>query len=183
MGKIIVPQANEKENAAFKMGGITLIESISEEDFLAHVIDFLNKHNVLHLATCKNNEPRCTPIEYFNNGLIVHTFCEGGGKIANLKANPKVSYSIAGPYHPAEDFFGASGLQVWGKASYFKKNDDIEKFKEIRKHSRTQQGLEDQGLDEAANSYNFNILTIEPYKIRRLSYREGFRNIIWKKED
>jgi len=183
MGKIIVPQANEKETTAFKHGGITLIESITEEDFLNHVIDFLKNHNVLHLATCKNNEPRCTPIEYFNNGLNVHMFCEGGGKIANLKANSNVSYSIAGPYHPAEDFFGADGLQVWGKASYFKKNDNVEKFREIRKHSRTQQGLEDQGLDEAANTYNFNILTIEPYKIRRLCYRQGFRNIIWKKEE
>ena len=62
MGKIIVPQANEKEKEAFKLGGITLIESITEKDFLEHVIDFLNEHNVLHLATCKNNETRCTPI-------------------------------------------------------------------------------------------------------------------------
>ena len=59
---------------------------------------------------------------------------------------------------------------------------DLDRFREIQKYTRTQQGLADQGLDEAANSYNFNILTIEPYKIRRLCYREGFRNIIWKKE-
>ncbi len=183
MGKIIVPKPNEKEREAFKLGGITLIKSITEEAFLEHVINFLNQHNVLHLSTCKDNVPRCTPIEYFNNGLIVHTFCEGGGKIANLKVNSNVSYSIADPYHPAEDFFGASGLQVWGKCTHFKKNANIERFKEIRKHSRTMQGLKDQGLDDAANAYNFNILTIEPYKIRRLSYREGFRNILWKKEE
>ncbi len=183
MGKIIVPQANEKENSAFKMGGITLIESISEQDFLDHVVGFLNEHNVLHLATCKNNEPRCTPIEYFNKGLTVHMFCEGGGKMANLKANSMVSYSIADPYHPAEDFFGASGLQVWGKVDFFKKNDDVERFLKIQKHARTMQGLEDQGLDEAANSYNFNVLSIEPYKIRRLCYRKGFRGVVWKKDE
>ncbi len=34
MGKIIVPQANEKEKEAFKHGGITLIESISEKEIV-----------------------------------------------------------------------------------------------------------------------------------------------------
>ena len=42
--------------------------------------------------------------------------------------------------------------------------------------------LEEQGLGDAAGSYNFNVITIEPYKIRRLCYREGMRNVIWKKD-
>ncbi len=100
MGKVIIPQANERERAAFEKVQITLIESITEEEFHNVIIDFLNRHNVLFLATCKNNEPRCTPLEYFNHGLTVFIFSEGGGKIANLKANPNVAYGIAEPYHP-----------------------------------------------------------------------------------
>jgi hypothetical protein len=183
MGKVIVPQPNAKEQAAFAMAGITMRDSMTEEEFLAMAESFLTAHNVLHLATCKNNEPRCTPVEYFNNGLIVYMFCEGGGKIANLKANPHVSYSIADPYNPGADFFGASGMQVWGIATVFKKNDDPDRFREIRNYSRYRKQLEAQGLGEAADSYNFNVITIAPYKIRRLCYRAGLRNVIWKKDD
>jgi len=181
MGKVIVPQANQRERAAFEKVNIKLIESIAEEDFLKIIIDFLDQHNVLFLATCKNNEPRCTPLEYFNHGLTVYIFSEGGGKIANLKANPKAAYGIADPYHPDQDFFGATGLQVWGTAAVFKKSDNPEKFNEIRRYARYMEALKRQGLGEAANTVNFNVITIEPEKIRYLNYRQGFRNVIWKK--
>jgi len=39
-----------------------LVESLTEKEFERAVIDYLNKHNVLHLATCRNNEPRSTPL-------------------------------------------------------------------------------------------------------------------------
>ena len=136
MTKIMVPRANEQEKAAFEKFKIKLIDSIDEKDFEEVIIEYLNQHNVLHLATCKDNEPRSTPLEYFNNDLTVYIFSEGGGKFANLKVNPRVSYSISDPYEPAEDFFGASGLQVWGTASTFKKNDNLKKYEEINKHSR-----------------------------------------------
>jgi len=65
----------------------------------------------------------------------------------------------------------------------FKKNEDLARFQEIRRHSRYLKQLEEQGLGEAAESYNFNVITSEPYKIRRLCYRAGLRNVIWKKHD
>jgi hypothetical protein len=181
MGTVIVPQPNEKELKAFALAGITMLSAMTEAEFIDMATGYLGSHNVLHLATCRDNEPRCTPVEYFNNGLTVHMFCEGGGKIANIKANEKVSYSIADPYDPGTDFFGASGMQVWGWASVFKKNENIERFREIRAHSRYLKQLEEQGLGEAADSYNFNVVSIIPYKIRRLCYRQGLRNVIWKK--
>jgi nitroimidazol reductase NimA-like FMN-containing flavoprotein (pyridoxamine 5'-phosphate oxidase superfamily) len=100
MGKVIVPQPNEKELAAFALQGLSMRQSMTEGEFFDMAIEYLNRHNVLHLATCKNNEPRCTPLEYFNNGLTVYIFSEGGGKIANLRVNDLVSYSIADPYDP-----------------------------------------------------------------------------------
>jgi len=183
MGKVIVPQANERERAAFASVNIALLDSISEEDFLKVISDYLSSHNVLHLATCRNNEPRCTALEYFNNGLTVHVFSEGGGKIANLNANPQVSYTIADPYSPGEDFFGAVGLQVWGAATVFKKSENPGRFNEIRAHARTTEELKRQGLDKLADAVNFNVITIEPVKFRYLNYRRGFRNVIWKKEE
>lgn len=182
MGKLLIPHPNEREKAVFSKAGITMLETMAEQDFLDAVIDYLDGHNVLQLATCRDNEPRCTTLEYFNNGLTVYVLSEGGGKIANLKANPRVCYTVSDPYHPAEDFFGASGVQVWGRASVFKKNDDPEGFKRIRAYVRTTEALKKQGLADIADSFNFNVITIEPEKIRYLSYRKGFRNVIWKKE-
>lgn len=182
MAKLIVPHANESEKAFFDKANIKLHESITVEKFEKAIIEYLNQHNVLHLATCRDNEPRCTPLEYFNNGLTVYILSEGGGKIANLKANPKIAYGISDPYHPGEDFFGASGLQVWGIASVFKKNDNMGKFNEIAQYARNTEALKKQGLDQVAEKVNFNVITIEPTKIRYLNYRKGFRNVTWKME-
>jgi general stress protein 26 len=182
MTRLIVPKSNEREKGMLGKFGVSLIESITVEEFEKVVVDYLNSHNVLHLATSKNDEPRSTPLEYFNNGLTVFISSEGGGKFANLKVNPKISYSIADPYDIATDFFGASGLQVWGTVTTFKKNDDPERYQEVRKYSRNLDALKKQGLDQAASSFNFNVIIVEPSKIRYLNLRKGFRNVTWEKE-
>jgi hypothetical protein len=181
MGKIIVPRSNEQEKALFEKFNITLIDAIDEKKFQEVIIEYLNQHNVLHLATCRDNEPRSTPLEYFNNGLTVYIMSEGGGKFANLKVNPKVSYSISDPYEPAEDFFGFTGLQVWGNVTTFKKNDDSKRFDDILKYTRNLDGLKKQGVDPIASGFNFNVITIEPLKVRYLNPKKGYRNISWEK--
>jgi general stress protein 26 len=181
VAKIMVPHSNEKEKTILKKFNVSMIDSIDEKAFEKVIIDYLDQHNVLHLATCRDNEPRATPLEYYNNGLTVYISSEGGGKFANLKVNSKVSYSICDPYAPAEDFFGAIGLQVWGTAATFKKNDDIKKYEEIRKYSRNVDALKKQGLEQAASAFNFNVITIEPLKIRYLNLKKGFRNVTWER--
>jgi len=44
------------------------------------------------------------------------------------------------------------------------------------------QQLEEQVWGGAVSFYNFNVITIESCKIRRLCYRQGMRNVIWKNE-
>jgi hypothetical protein len=182
MGRLVVPHANDWQKEIFRNANITLRESLSEEEFEQEVSDFLDRHNVLHLATCRNNEPRSTPLEYFNNRLMVYIFSEGGGKFANLKENGNVCYSIADPYEPAENYFGAVGLQVWGKASTFKRNDDPERCAAIQRYSRLGDALKKQGLDQFASKVNYNVIIIEPLKIRYLNLLKGFRNVLWEKE-
>ena len=182
MAKIIVPHANTREKVLFEKLKIQLIDSISEKELEKVIAEYLDQHNVLHLATGRDNDVRSTPLEYFNHGLTVYIFSEGGGKFANLKANLNVSYSIADPYEPAEDFFGASGLQAWGIASTFKKNDNMKKYEEIHQYSRNQDAMKKQGLEQMASQVNFNVITIEPLKFRYLNLRKGFRNVTWEKE-
>ena len=50
------------------------------------------------LATCHDNIPRATPVDYFCDGsLAVWVNAEPGGKIANIMRNPKVSLGIYEP--------------------------------------------------------------------------------------
>jgi len=182
MARLIIPRTNERQRTLFKKFNITMVDSISEQEFETAVIEYLNNHNVLHLATCRDNEVRSTPLEYYNNGLTVYISSEGGGKFANLKVNPNVCYSISDPYAPEKDFFGAVGLQVWGSASTFKKNDNPDKYEEIRRYRRHKDALKKQGIDQLARERNFNMITIEPVKIRYLNLKKGFRNIKWERE-
>lgn len=137
MAKIIAPGATEQEKTIFAKFNIQLLSAVSEAEFVAEVVNYLNRHNVLELATCRNNEPRCTTLEYFNIGLTVHILAGGGGKMANLKENPMVCYTVHDPYNPFDDYFGAKGLQVWGTAHLFKKNDDTERARHLLSHSQS----------------------------------------------
>jgi hypothetical protein len=182
MAKLLLPKSNKQEQIIFEKMNIRLIESLTTEEFEKVIIDYINSHNVLNLATCRDNEARCTTLEYFNNGLTVYIFSEGGGKILNLKANPKVSYTINDPYDTAKDYLGAVGLQVWGTASVFKRHDDPARAEAIHRYSRNSEALKKQGLEQMAASVNFNIITIEPVKMRYLDLRKGYRNVVWQKE-
>jgi hypothetical protein len=182
MPKLIVPKSNRQEQAIFEKMNIQLIDSITPQEFERVVSGYIDSHNVLNLATGRDNAVRCTTLEYFNNGLTVYIYSEGGGKIINLKANPRVCYTINDPYDPEEDYFGAIGLQVWGLASIFKRHDDPAQAAHINGYFRNVEALKKQGLEQAAGTVNYNIITIEPVKIRYLDLRRGFRNVVWQKE-
>jgi nitroimidazol reductase NimA-like FMN-containing flavoprotein (pyridoxamine 5'-phosphate oxidase superfamily) len=70
--------------------------------------------NCLVLATSYKDVPRSTPLEFFNEGLTLYIFGEGGGKIANIKRNRKVSAAIY--EQPLKHNMVQKSLQVFGKA-------------------------------------------------------------------
>jgi hypothetical protein len=72
--------------------------------------------NALVLATSYKDTPRATVLEFFNEGLTMYIFGEPGGKIANLKRNPKVSAVVYeqplnhGKFQRSLQIFGTSEL-------------------------------------------------------------------------
>jgi hypothetical protein len=178
---ILLPTMSTARKESFAARGLHFVESITAPEFEQVIADYLAGHNVLHLATCMNNEVRSTTLEYFNNGLTVYILSEGGGKLTNLKANPNVSYTIADPYNPERDYFGASGLQVWGAASVFRKNDAPEEFGEVYRYARTADALQQQDLGAKVSTVNFYVITIAPEKIVYLNYRQGYRKVAWER--
>jgi hypothetical protein len=96
------------------------------------IIDFLNRtsgqvdakpgkgscgmihKNALVLATSAKDIPRATVLEFFNEGLTLYIFGEPGGKVANIKRNPRVSAVIY--EQPLDHSKLQTSLQIFGTA-------------------------------------------------------------------
>lgn len=77
------------------------------------------------LGTCVDNQPRVTPIDFFNEGMTIWIAGQPGGKIANIMRNPKVSIGI---YEPVDHSVEQKSLQVWGMAKLINIKNDPEEF-------------------------------------------------------
>jgi len=66
------------------------------------------------LGTSKNNLPRVTPIDFFNDGLTLWMIGDPGGKLGNIRSNPNVAVGI---YTRMDHSIENRSIQLWGKAS------------------------------------------------------------------
>lgn len=160
--------------------GVKLRRFNSVEEFEQEVVRFMKSHDILYLATTRNDNPRCTPLGYFNQGLIVYILSEGGGKFANLKVNQKVSYSIASRIRKAKGLMRVRGLQVWGRAQIIPMKKERDKFEETLNLMGVTRSLKKRGI-QGLPPFNFRIIKIEPEKVRYLNLTEGINNVTWVK--
>jgi nitroimidazol reductase NimA-like FMN-containing flavoprotein (pyridoxamine 5'-phosphate oxidase superfamily) len=87
------------------------------------------KHGIAcALGTCKNNIPRVTPIDFFNDGLTLWMIGNAGGKLGNIRSNPKVAVGIYTRMDHAKE---NRSIQLWGKASLITKRGQKELFMKI----------------------------------------------------
>lgn len=86
-----------------------------------------NHRNCLVLATCHNNVPRATTLEFFNEGLTLYIFAEPSTKIANIKRNPIVSAAIY--QQPLDHYKLQKSLQIFGKAELINMKNNPRVFK------------------------------------------------------
>ena len=154
----------------------------SAKAFEAVPLKFLKEQHVLHLCTCKDNEPRATPLEYRLHGLTFYIFSEGGGKFNNLKVNKKVSFSIAAPYDSNKDFWGARGVQVWGKARVYSMKTDPRRFKDALKKMKTMETMKKIGMKTLPSQFNYRVIEIAPDKIIYGDLRAGVYHVSWSRK-
>jgi general stress protein 26 len=107
-------------------GDQRFLKCMSPKDLEKRIIQFLKEQNMCVLATCSNDVPRATPIEYHSKGTTMYFVGEPGMKLRNIKNNPKVSIGIFLPYLGWDS---AKGAQVTGKAKIISKKNAAE-FKE-----------------------------------------------------
>ncbi|RMF96873.1 MAG: pyridoxamine 5'-phosphate oxidase family protein [Candidatus Schekmanbacteria bacterium] len=182
MARINIAKISAPEQAMFEKKGIKIRTDLSVEEVEKEIVDYLASNNVLHLATCSNNIPRSTPLEYHSEGMNLYVISEGGGKFANLKVNPKVSVSIASEYKPLEDFFGARGVQIWGEAQVCTKQSNPELFEEGLRVINPLEVLKQLGITQLPESFNYKIIKIIPEKIAYNYLRGGFRMVTWYRD-
>ena len=163
-----------------KQAGVKLRKFRSVEEFEKEVESFMKNHDIIYLATTKNDNPRCTPLGYVNKGLTVYILSEGGGKLANIKSNPKVSYSIASRIKRGKGLMRIRGLQVWGRATMISMKKDREKFEEALTLMGVTRSLKRRGI-KGLPPFNYRIIKIEPEKIRYLNLPRGINNVTWLK--
>jgi len=154
----------------------------SAKAFEKVLLKFLKEQNVLHLSTCKNNLPRATPLEYRLHGLTFYILSEGGSKFNNLKVNKNVSFSISAPYNSNKDFWGAKGLQAWGKAKVYSMKTNPRRFKDALKKMKALDTMKKIGMKELPPQFNYRVIEITPDKMNYGNLREGVYHVIWTKK-
>ena len=180
MARLQTPKPHDFILRLCVQAGVKLKKFHSAEEFEQEVIRFMKNHDILYLATVQDDNPRCTPLGYVNRGLTVYILSEGGGKFANLKANPKVSYSIASRIRRGRGLVRVRGLQVWGRAKVVSMKEDREKFEEVLTLMGVTRPLKRKGVQELP-PFNYRIIKIEPEKMRFLNLSEGINNVTWLK--
>jgi hypothetical protein len=158
---------------------IKLKKFASAKAFEKVLLKFLKEQNVLHLSTCRDNLPRSTPLEYRLHGLAFYILSEGGGKFINLKFNKNVSFSIAAPYDSNKDFWGARGLQAWGKAKFYSMKDNPRRFKDALKKMKAYQTMKKAGMKELPPQFNYRVIEITPERINYGNLKEGVYHVTW----
>lgn len=149
----------------------------------------------LVLATSYDDEPRATPLEFFHEGLTIYIFGEPGGKIANIKRNPKVCAAIY--QQPLDHSKTQRSLQIWGKAELITiRNDKKTYMEKVSKWNMVEAGkkimspfLKDLSPEEQEKKFEkmlgaLNLIRIEPSRMVLRIYNPDFstHTYEWKKE-
>ena len=147
------------------------------------------------LATSRNNVPRSTPVDFFNDGLTIWIIGDPGKKILNIRSNNRVSVGI---YHPMDRSKPNRSLQIQGKARLVTYKDHKKVFlPAVKKFGilRTIENMADKQVQKQLLSpeerapwvertlSRFNLIRIIPDEITCLFIHpvKGMEKDVWKK--
>lgn len=133
-------------------------KTLPQQELEKYIAEFLKQNNMCVLATCSNDIPRATPIEYRSKGTALYFVGEQGTKLKNITNNPNVSIGI---YFPYTGMDSAKGAQITGKASIIQR--DAEEFKD---------GLEAYQWEKTAKEFHvqefpksLELIRVDPSKV------------------
>jgi nitroimidazol reductase NimA-like FMN-containing flavoprotein (pyridoxamine 5'-phosphate oxidase superfamily) len=141
-------------------GDQRFLKCMPPKDLEKRIIQFLQEQNMCVLATCSNDVPRATPIEYHSKGTKMYFVGEPGTKLKNMKDNPNVSIGI---FHPYIGWDSAKGAQITGKAKIISRENSTE-FKEGLEAYQWEKTAKELGLKTFPET-GVELVEVEPEKI------------------
>jgi uncharacterized protein YhbP (UPF0306 family) len=97
-------------------------KELSRQELEHKIIDFLKDQTLCMIATCSENIPRASTVEFFPLDTTIYILTEGGKKIENIMKNPNVSIAIHAPF---DGWKNVRGIQITGVAEIGKKDSSI----------------------------------------------------------
>lgn len=95
-----------------------------------NILEFLKEHKSGSLATCMNNIPRSSPVQYFvGENMDIYIVSAGGDKFKALSQNPNVCLLVNTDYI---NYRQIKGVQIFGKATTSIENTNL--FDEAKKY-------------------------------------------------
>ena len=126
-----------------------------------HIAEFLTTQNVCVLATCKDNIPRATALEYYSDGTTLYCMPTGGQKMENIKHNPIVSVAVFAPY---TGWLSVKGVQISGEATLV--TQDAKGFSKGLEVYQWEKSAKEIGMSQLPKT--FRLLKIVPHAIEVL---------------
>jgi len=93
-------------------------KELSKQELDHLIVDLLKEQSLCVIATCSDNVPRASTVEYFSIATSIYILTEGGVKINNVIHNPNVSIAIHAPFSGWQT---VRGIQITGIAEIGRK--------------------------------------------------------------
>ncbi|MCL3779379.1 pyridoxamine 5'-phosphate oxidase family protein [Prolixibacteraceae bacterium JC049] len=99
------------------------------EQTIKNIEAYLQTHGLLTLATVSaEGQPMAHSVEYISEGNTVYFIShEGTRKVANIKENSKVAYTVDEDY---QDWSQIQGIQMEGKASFIEEENEKNRIRQ-----------------------------------------------------
>jgi hypothetical protein len=178
MARLQIPKTSPVVKRMCTEAGVTLKRFKSPDDFEQEAVKFIEKHDMVFLATSAKDVPRCTPLGYRNIGTTLYILSEGGGKFANLKKNKRIAYAIASRIEGGRNLLWVQGLQCWGTAEVIYMKQEPERFQELLDKLGVTTSLKQRGI-KSLPPFNYRLIVLVPHKMRLLNLRNGINNVTW----
>ena len=160
----------------------------TKDEIEKEIVDYIKGHRPQYktcvLATSKDTIPRATPVMYHYEGLTIwiSTDTRGGGKVENIKSNPRVSLAIFDPVESDYGWDDTRGLQLWGKAEIITHKENESEFNHAWKIADSEGAFKAFGrevpLDIVKNTLIYIKVTPERISFVNAKKQRGY-SVIW----
>lgn len=102
---------------------LVINEQLTPSELKTRIRSFLSEHMDGALATCMNNIPRSSPVQYFlGEDLNVYILSAGGDKFNAIASNPNICLLVNTEY---VSYRRIKGVQIFGKANTSQQDNNL----------------------------------------------------------